>query len=138
MSLNVSGSKYVIVYDPTIRLNYSEKVIFAKLVTSRKSDKAKVDEETGEILTDADGKQIMRREYSRWEARFVGNALEAAKGLRNGDRIDIVNGWMVNEPYMGNDKKEHYSSYVVISEFTLSDVAEGEDENIVEDALEEV
>ena len=138
MSLNVSGSKYVTVYDPTIRLNYSEKVIFAKLVTSRKSDKAKVDEETGEILTDADGKQIMRREYSRWEARFVGNALEAAKGLRNGDRIDIVNGWMVNEPYMGNDKKEHYSSYVVISEFTLSVVAEGEDENTVEDALEEV
>ena len=133
MSLNVSDSKYVTVYDPTIRLNYSEKVIFAKLVTSRKSDKA-----TGEILTDADGKQIMRREYSRWEARFVGNALEAAKGLRNGDRIDIVNGWMVNEPYMGNDKKEHYSSYVVISEFTLSDVAEGEDENTVEDALEEV
>lgn len=138
MSLNVSDSKYVTVYDPTIRLNYSEKVIFAKLVTSRKSDKAKVDEETGEILTDTDGKQIMRREYSRWEARFVGNALEAAKGLRNGDRIDIVNGWMVNEPYMGNDKKEHYSSYVVISEFTLSDVAEGEDENTVEDALEEV
>ena len=35
MSLNVSGSKYIKVYDPTIRLNYSDKVLWANLVSSR-------------------------------------------------------------------------------------------------------
>lgn len=138
MSLNVSGNKYVTVYDPTIKLNYSDKVIFAKLVTSRKTDEAKMDKETGEILTDENGKQIMRREYSKWEARFAGSAFEAAKGLHNNDKIDIINGWIVNEPYTGKDKKEHYCSYIVITEFIPSYVAEGEDEDATESTAGEI
>lgn len=47
MSLNVSGSKYIKVYDPTIRLNYSDKVLWANLVSSRKTGAVKIDGETG-------------------------------------------------------------------------------------------
>ena len=50
MSLNVSGSKYIKVYDPTIRLNYSDKVLWANLVSSRKTGAVKVDGETGEAV----------------------------------------------------------------------------------------
>lgn len=50
MSLNVSGSKYIKVYDPTIRLNYSDKVLWANLVSSRKTGAVKVDGETGKLL----------------------------------------------------------------------------------------
>ena len=50
MSLNVSGSKYIKVYDPTIRLDYSDKVLWANLVSSRKTGAGKVDGETGEAV----------------------------------------------------------------------------------------
>lgn len=126
MSLNISGSKYVKVYDPSMRLDYSDKVIFANLVTSRKTGNVKLDETTGN--------QIAERAYSRWEGRFMGNALEAAKGLRSGAVINIINGWIVCEPYKGRDGKEHYRTYANIIEFESVDVGEGvDDESGAED-----
>ncbi len=129
MSLNISGSKYVKVYDPTIRLNYSDKVLFANLTTSRKTGNIKVDKSTGEAVLNAEtGKPVQERAYSRWEGRFVGNAFEPSKGLRDGDSIDIVNGWITSEKYVGKDGKERYRTVVTISDFQPSEVEEGSDE----------
>ena len=128
MSLNISGSKYVRVYDPTIKLNYSDKVLFANLTTSRKTGNMKVEKDTGEVVLNADtGKPVQERAFSRWEGRFVGNAFEPSKGLRDGDSIDIINGWVTSEKYVGKDGKEKYRTVVTISEFQPSEVAEGED-----------
>lgn len=129
MSLNVSGSKYVKVFDPEIKLKYSDKVVFANLSSSRKTGNDKKDKKTGETLKDPKtGTNIVERIYSRWDARFVGNAFEAAKGLRGGENINIINGWIVNEPFTDNAGKKHFTSYITITEFELSDVADGEDE----------
>lgn len=67
MSLNVSGSEYIKVYDPTIRLNYSDKVLWANLVSSRKTGAVKVDGETGEAVVNPNtGKEVQERAFSRW------------------------------------------------------------------------
>ena len=130
MSLNISGSKYVRVYDPTIKLNFSDKVLLANLVSSRKTGNAKLDKETGEVVINQEtGKEVAERAYSRWEGRFVGNAFEPSKGLCDGASIDIVSGWMTNEPFVGKDEKTHYKTVVFIAEFVPSDVADGEDTN---------
>lgn len=134
MSLDVSGSKYVRVYDPAIRLNYSDKVVFANLVTSRKTGNVKVDKSTGEVVMNPDtGKEVPERAYSRWEGRFVGNAFEPSKGLRDGTAIDIITGWVTYEPFKGRDNKDHVKAIVTISDFTPSEVAEGEDANPAEE-----
>lgn len=128
MSLNISGSKYVRVYDPTIKLNYSDKVILANLSTSHKTGNPKVDKETGEIMRHTQtGEELQERAYSRWNGRFVGNAFEAAKGLSDGDSIDIVTGWITNESFKGKDGKDRHVTYVNIAEFTPSEIAEGDD-----------
>lgn len=134
MSLNVSGSKYVRVYNPAIRLNYSDRVVFADLVSGRKTGNVKVDKETGEVVVNPQtGKEVPERTYSRWEGQFVGNAFEASKGLRDGASIDIISGWVTYEPYKGRDKKDHIKAVVVITEFAPSDVDEGEDNTPAEE-----
>lgn len=134
MSLNVSGSKYVRVYNPSIRLNYSDRVVFADLVSGRKTGNAKVDKETGEVVTNPQtGREIPEKAFSRWEGVFVGNAFEPSKGLRDGTSIDIISGWATYEPYKGKDGKEHIKAVVTIAEFAPSDVAEGEDNATVEE-----
>lgn len=128
MSLNVSGSKYVRVYNPAIRLNYSDKVVFADLVSSRKTGNVKVDKDTGEVVVNSEtGKEVPERAFSRWEGKFVGNAFEPSKGLRDGTSIDIISGWVTHEPFKGADGKDHAKAVVTILEFSPSDVAEGED-----------
>ena len=128
MSLNVSGSKYVRVYNPSIRLNYSDRVVFADLVSGRKTGSMKVDKGTGEVvLNPQTGKEVPERVYSRWEGRFVGNAFEPSKGLRDGASIDIISGWATYEPFKGGDGKDHVKAVVTIAEFAPSDIAEGED-----------
>lgn len=134
MSLSVSGNKFVRVYDPSIKLNFSDKVVFANLVTSRKTGNPKVDKETGEIVVNpATGKAVDERVYSRWEGRFVGNASEAAKGLRSGESIDIISGWITNETFVGKDNKVHAKGIVYIAEFTPSNIGEGEDADLADE-----
>lgn len=120
MSLNVSGSRFVKVYDPSIRFSYSDRVLFANLVSSRK---------TGNLTVDRNGKQIQERAFSRWNGKFVGNAFEPSKTLRDGDEIDILNGWISAETFTGKDGKQHISVVVTITDFEPSVVAEGEDGN---------
>lgn len=128
MSLSISGSKYVKVYNPTIKLSYSNKVLFATLVSSRRTGNAKVNHETGDVIINPEtGKEVQERAYSRWDAKFVGNAFEASKGLRDGDSIDIISGWITAEKSVGHDNREYTNVVVTISEFTLSEVGEGDD-----------
>lgn len=118
MSLTVSGSRFVRVYDPTIDLKYSDKVIKARLVTSRK---------TGRTVPGKDGQgEVDERAYSEFPAQFVGAAFEQAKSL-HGQTIDILNGWIVMEKFTGRDNVVRSVPAVFISDFVLSDLKEAED-----------
>lgn len=127
MSLNVSGSRFVKVYDPSIKLSYSDRVLFANLVSSRKTGKVMMDKETGDIAINSSGQKVQERAFSRWQGKFVGNAFEPSKALRDGDEIDIINGWASAEPYTDRDGKTHISVVVTITDFEPSVIAEGVD-----------
>lgn len=134
MSLSVSGSRYVKVYNPTLRFDISDRMIFADLSSSRKTGNVKVDKTTGEILSNPEtGETIPERKYSRWKGRFVGNAFEAAKGLKSGDSIDIVTGWITAEKFVGLNGQEHIGYEVTIADFVPSNVEEGDDTNTIEE-----
>ena len=60
------------------------------------------------------------RVYSYWEGRFIGNALEPAKALQNGQSIYIVNGWIEKENTTGKNGKKYTNTIVVITDFVLS------------------
>lgn len=120
MSLNVSGSKYVRVYDTEIKLQISDRIVFARLSTSRKTGNDRVNE-SGETLLDESGNALPERSFSSWNARFVGNSFEPSKGLAAGTSINILNGWIVNEPYKKKDGTTGYATYVTITDFELSD-----------------
>ena len=120
MSFNIgeNKNKYVTVSNVTMRFVSSEKVLFADLRTSRKTGRFKIDKQTGEAITTKDGTPVAERIYSHWEGRFVGNALEPAKELQNGQSINIVNGWIEKENTTG---KKYTNTIVVITDFVLSD-----------------
>ena len=123
MSFNIGEkqSKYVVVNNVTMRFSFSEKVLFADLRTSRKTGKPKVNKQTGEIVTNDNGEPVAERTYSHWDGRFVGNALEPAKALQNGQAINIVNGWVDKEYSVGKDGKKYTNIVVIITDFELSD-----------------
>jgi len=124
MSLNIGSenSKFVVVKNPTLKLAYSEKVIFADLTTSKKTGKSKTNKDTGEVILDEHGNPVAERAYSKWSARFVGDAFEAARGFGSFQMIDIDNGWIEQDVYFGKDGKKFINYIVVISEFSLSSV----------------
>lgn len=130
MSFNIGAhnSRYVAVSNITMRFDFSEKVLFADLRTSRKTGRFKTDG-TGEIVTDEKGNAIPERVYTYWEGRFVGNALEPAKALRSGQTINILNGWIDKEVWKGGDNKRHEKVYAVITDFELADFTSDEDDN---------
>lgn len=130
MSLSINGSKFVRVYDTEIKLQVSDKIVFAHLSTSRKTGREQVDAETGEIRLAEDGSPLPERRRSSWNARFVGNAFEPSKGLAPGQAINILNGWITNEPFKKKDGSTGYSLVATISDFEVSDVADGEDEDM--------
>jgi len=129
MSLNVgdSNSRYVRVSNVSMKFAYSDKVAFADLITSHKTGRPKTDPETGVVITNTQGEEVPERRYSRWEGRFVGNAFEPSKTLKNGTLIDITQGWIEKETKLGRDNKTPFTNYyVTISEFTISDVTDAE------------
>lgn len=128
MSLNVSGSKFVRVYDTEIKLQVSDKIVFARLSTSQKTGNDRVDTKTGEILVDEQGNSLPEYRFSSWNARFVGNAFEPSKGLSAGTAINIINGWITHEPFTRKDGTKSYSLVVTITDFEVSEVAEGEEQ----------
>jgi hypothetical protein len=119
MSLNIGNnqSKYVGVYDVSIKFAFSEKATFAKLRTSAKTNKPKLDENGEAVFNEETGKPVMERKTSHWEGIFVGNAFEPSKTLSNGTLIDITSGWI--EQNTGSNGKTYLNVY--ISDFELSD-----------------
>lgn len=69
MSFNIGekNSKFVAVSNVTMRFAFSEKVLFADLRTSHKTGNPKINKETGEIITDAQGNPVPERIYTHWE-----------------------------------------------------------------------
>jgi len=125
LNLGNSMSKFISVYDITMKYNYSQNVLFANLKTSQKTGRDKVDKETGEILVNPKTGEVIpipERKYFEWEGRFVGNAFEPAKGLRNGQSIDIVNGWTEKDTFKGKNGQTIEKVYIIISDFVLSDL----------------
>ena len=121
MSLNIGtdNSRFVRVKNPTIKLAFSDKVIFADLITSKKTGRDKLDKDSGEPILGQDGQPIPERIYFKWEGRFVGDALEAARAFSSYQVIDIETGWIEQESYRGKDGKNHVNYYVVISDFNF-------------------
>lgn len=101
--LNITG-KYVTVFQPEIKTNVSELILFANLSTSKKN-------------TDKAGEVSYENMY--WKGRFVGNALEPAKNLKDGDKIDIIKGAIENR--YDKEKKALYVD-VTIFEFEMSNI----------------
>ena len=133
MSMDVSGSKYIRVFDAAIKLNVSDKMVFANLISSRKTGRMLTDKETGEVVRNEDGAPVQERVNSRWEGVFVGKAFEAVKNLRDGAAINILSGWITCEPYRSRDGKEHRGVRVTIADFEPSDIEEGVDEDYDEE-----
>lgn len=98
--LNVTG-KYVTVFDPAIKPNISDKIVFANISTSKKNTK--------------DG-QLSYANMS-WRARFVGEAFAPANELKSKDKINILRGAIEN-----NYDKEKKTLFVevIIFDFCLS------------------
>ena len=126
MSFNIGdkNSKFVTVSNVTMRFAFSEKVLFADLCTSRKTGNPKVNKNTGEIITDAQGNPVPERIYTHWEGRFVGNAFEPAKALKNGQAINILNGWIDREDSISKNGQKYINVFAVITDFELSDTIE--------------
>lgn len=100
---NFTG-RFVTVFNPEIKLNVSEHTVFANLSSSRKDSRT----------TPPTYKK------SNWlGVRFVGEAFEPAKALRNLDKIDIVRGAISNEK---SEKNGKYYTEIVVFEFSLSPV----------------
>lgn len=121
MSLNLGDgiSKYVVVRNASMRFQFSERVVFADLFVSRKTGNVKVDSETGEAVL-KDGQPVHERVYTKWEGRFCGNALEAAKTLQNGQAINITQGWMEKDENVSKKTNRVYTNvYVMITDFEL-------------------
>lgn len=130
MSFNIGekNSKFVAVSNVTMRFAFSEKVLFADLRTSRKTGNPKINKETGEIITDAQGNPVPERIYTHWEGRFVGNAFEPAKALKNGQAINILNGWIDKEDSTGKNGQKYTNVFAVITDFELSDSTEDDED----------
>ncbi len=129
MSLNVSNSRFVHVYEPFIDLKYSDKVVKARIVTSRKTGRKAVDKKTGEVLLGKDGKELDERKFSEFHAQFVGDAFEGAKSL-HGKTIDIIQGWIVNDQYIDRQGKPQNQVTVFITDFSLSDFKDNEGDDV--------
>lgn len=102
---NITG-KFVTVFDPSIKLDKSERTVFATLSTSKKN-------------TAANG-TVSYVNMTWLNSRFVGEAFEPAKALRNGDKIDIIRGSIENR--YDKEKKILYVD-VTVFEFAISDTS---------------
>lgn len=102
--------KYVTVFNPTIKLDVSERIVFADISTSKKNVN------NGEVTY----------ENMLWKnTRFVGEAFEPAKALHNGDIIDIVEGAIEN--HYDKEKKKQYTNVIVFKfEFSVLNATSAE------------
>lgn len=105
--LNITG-KYITVFQPQIDLNISGKMVFANISSSKKDTRTNPPTYTN----------------MSWKAKFVGEAFESAKALRDKDKIDIVKG-VISNTY-DKEKGKLYVD-VTIFEFLMSDTKKKED-----------
>lgn len=95
--------RYAMVFDPQIKLGVSERKVFATLTTSRKDNRT----------------NPPSYHRSTWyDVEFVGDALEPAKALHGGEKIDVIRGAVTHEKNTKTGKS--YYNFVVF-EFTLSE-----------------
>lgn len=98
--INFTG-KYMMVFEPQIKLNVSEKKVFANLTSSRKDKRT-------------DPPTYIR---STWfDVAFVGEAFELAKTLSGGEVINVTKGAITNEKSSKNNK---YYTNLTVFEFEL-------------------
>lgn len=102
--LNFTG-KFVTVFEPHIKLDVSEHTVFANLSSSRKDNRTE---------------PPTYKSSSWFDVRFVGEAFEPAKALRNLDKIDIIKGAITNEKSSSNGK---FYTELVVFEFSMSDLS---------------
>lgn len=122
--LGNNPSKYVSVYNVTIKPSFSDKIALATLCTSSKTGRK--DEKGNLILNPKTGKP--ERKYNYVDGRFVGEAFELAKKLQDGTAIDITKGWL--ETYKKNVGGINISHpYIIITEFNLSEIEDNNNEN---------
>lgn len=114
--LNVTG-RFVTVYSPTMKLEVSDKVIFADLVTSKK-----------ERTIDENGKERINYVNMTWKGRFVGQAAQKVKDLNlsSGTKIAITKGFVENKYYK---EKNFLSLSVTVLDFELENVG-GNNNNV--------
>ena len=100
MPLNITG-KFVSVFQVEEKPERAKNTVFANLSTSEKKE---------------DGTY----ENMYWKAKFVGKAYEAAKKLKDADKVNILSGLIKN-----NFDKENEKLWVdvVIFEFEMSEKA---------------
>jgi len=98
MSLNITG-KFVSVFQAEEKPERAKNTVFANLSTSEKKE---------------DGTY----ENMYWKAKFVGKAYEAAKELKDADKVNIISGLITNEY---NKKTEKTWVEVVVFEFEMSE-----------------
>lgn len=124
LSIGNSGSKFVTVYNLTVRPSFSTKVVFADLSVSKKTGKMKVDKETGEAVTNENGEPIPERVYQRFKAKFVGKGAEKImeSAFADGTAIDIIEGWLEREDYVTKNGDKKKEIYCIISNYELSSV----------------
>ena len=127
MNVGSSNTKYLKVFSPAIRFDFSDKAVFADGVTTEK--RHIYNKEEGELEYSKDGKPVYEYSDSQWKLCFVGNAAEPAKGL-HGKFIDIDVGWIEQQRWFSKlDGKEKADLIVKISEFSLSDINAGQAEH---------
>lgn len=101
--INFTG-KYMMVFDPQIKLNISERIVFANLTSSRTD-------------TRTNPPSYIR---STWfDVAFVGDAFELAKTLKGKEIINVIRGAITCEK---NKNGKYYTNYSVF-EFEFSDTS---------------
>ena len=96
--------KYIKVFEPSIKLDVSERTVFCNLSSYRKDDKFKEATYVNSYWNDV---------------AFVGEAFEPAKCLKGGELINVVRGAFSYEK--ANNGKSYLKLFVF--EFELSDVS---------------
>lgn len=107
--LNITG-KYITVFQPQVKLEISEKIVFATLSSSKKIFK---DGETS-------------YENMMWNGKFVAGAFEKAKSLKDFDKIDIIKGSITNKYDKSNNR---VYVEVTIFDFIMSKKVKGGENN---------
>lgn len=118
MGLSIGNrTSYVTVWNITMRLNYSSKVVFADFAISRPTQTPKVDKRTGEVVVDDDGNVVYERSYQKFKAKFVGEGAKKAISLTDGTFIEIITGWLEKEEYDTKSGEHKSEIYCIVSDF---------------------